>query len=345
MSALPTVLMYHSIADSQPGEDPFDLHVSPENFRGQIEALASAKRIVSLAELAAQMGRGRCDPDAVVVTFDDAYENNLSVAGPILRRASAPATLFVAPDLLARDHFWWDRLIGILATAAHIPSSLSGLAGVPDDVDDQLARLRRADNPDARISLALRVWAQLRRLDLDAIDAALEELAERFAASPPSEFLRPMRRDEVREAAATFEIGAHTMSHPALTQVDPMRLGAEVTGSKAACELLSGKPVTGFAYPFGDVNSAVAEVVSRHFEYACTTREEALTRRTRIVQIPRLHVRNWRGDKLLERIRQVSRMSRMPHTLRMAIAAARDPRKVSRRLLEAAERVGAVRKY
>lgn len=37
MLSLPIVLMYHSIAEPMTGNDPFDLHVSPENFRNQIE--------------------------------------------------------------------------------------------------------------------------------------------------------------------------------------------------------------------------------------------------------------------------------------------------------------------
>lgn len=140
MLSLPIVLMHHSIAEPMTGTDPFDLHVSPENFRNQIEALSKVARFVSLAEMAKEMARGRNPPATVAVTFDDAYENNLSVAAPVLQSVGAPATLFVCPDLLGRNCFWWDRLIEIVVTARRIPSQLPWLpAGGGEPPDQSLA--------------------------------------------------------------------------------------------------------------------------------------------------------------------------------------------------------------
>ena len=64
--------------------------------------------------------------------------------------------------------------------------------------------------------------------------------------------------DELRELAdAGWEIGAHTGSHPRLTQLDDDALASELTRSKQACERRLGRPCTSMAYPYGDVDARV----------------------------------------------------------------------------------------
>lgn len=336
MFELPVVLMYHSVADAIPGTDPFDLHVSPGNFRNQIEALSKVARIISLTELGEDMAGGRTPPDTVALSFDDAYENNLSVAAPILQRAGAPATLFVCPGLLGRQHFWWDRLLETVVTANRIPSGSAGLPAVPASIDALLLRLRAHDSQESRVNLSLGLWQVLQMLDLDDIDAVLAGLREQFEPRSAHGRIRPMRENEVRVAATYFDIGAHSLTHPPMTRLDSTTLFREASESKSACERLAGKPAAGFAYPFGDVNAAVAAEVSRHFAIACTTREAAVCRRTSPWNIPRLHVHDCSADTLLEKIHAVIRTSRMFPPIRYAIQAAADPRKALLRLVEMA---------
>jgi peptidoglycan/xylan/chitin deacetylase (PgdA/CDA1 family) len=57
--------------------------------------------------------------------------------------------------------------------------------------------------------------------------------------------------DARRLAAAGMDIGSHSLTHPDLRTLDDRQLGAELAGSKAAVEALTGKPCLTFAYPFG----------------------------------------------------------------------------------------------
>lgn len=62
---------------------------------------------------------------------------------------------------------------------------------------------------------------------------------------------RMMTEDELRELhAAGIEIGAHTVSHPDLTELDYDACLAEMRESKEALERITGAPVETFAYPF-----------------------------------------------------------------------------------------------
>jgi peptidoglycan/xylan/chitin deacetylase (PgdA/CDA1 family) len=72
-----------------------------------------------------------------------------------------------------------------------------------------------------------------------------------------------MTWDEVRELdRAGMEIGCHTRTHPYLTRIkDDATLRREILGAKQRIEREIGKPVTSFAYPFGQYNERVVAMV------------------------------------------------------------------------------------
>ncbi len=57
--------------------------------------------------------------------------------------------------------------------------------------------------------------------------------------------------------AAGWEIGAHTQTHPHLTQLPLPEAAAEMAASKQALEAALDVPVLSFAYPYGDLNPAL----------------------------------------------------------------------------------------
>lgn len=74
-----------------------------------------------------------------------------------------------------------------------------------------------------------------------------------------SDALAPLSWEEVLTlAAAGWEIGSHTRSHPWLTRQGDAALEDELAGSRAACERQLGVSCTSIAYPFGDVDERVA---------------------------------------------------------------------------------------
>ncbi|MGO9500640.1 MAG: glycosyltransferase [Streptosporangiaceae bacterium] len=60
--------------------------------------------------------------------------------------------------------------------------------------------------------------------------------------------------EEIRYIAQDFEIGAHTMTHPHLSRLDAATAQREIVASKEALELITGKPLRSFCYPYGDYN-------------------------------------------------------------------------------------------
>lgn len=75
-----------------------------------------------------------------------------------------------------------------------------------------------------------------------------------------------------RWCGAGMEIGAHTRSHPHLTQCDAAALASEIAGSKHALEDAIGADVPQFCYPYGDHDDAVVDAVrDAGFAAAVTT--------------------------------------------------------------------------
>ncbi len=79
-----------------------------------------------------------------------------------------------------------------------------------------------------------------------------------WLGGPHEHELRPMGWEGLRHlAAAGWEIGSHTVSHPRLTELDDRALATELGESKATCEQAMGAPCASIAYPYGDVDVRV----------------------------------------------------------------------------------------
>ena len=88
-----TFLAYHLVGAG--ADTPVDLPLA--TFRAQMAELHRSGRACTLEEAAACLATGRLphEGNAVVVTFDDAYENFYTHAYPVLEAFGIPATLYV----------------------------------------------------------------------------------------------------------------------------------------------------------------------------------------------------------------------------------------------------------
>jgi peptidoglycan/xylan/chitin deacetylase (PgdA/CDA1 family) len=76
--------------------------------------------------------------------------------------------------------------------------------------------------------------------------------------------------------AAGLEIGAHTRTHPHLSQIHPRQAREEIFGSKRKLEDLFGRPIHHFCYPYGDYSPAIIDLVKEAgFLTAFSTRPTA----------------------------------------------------------------------
>lgn len=116
-----------------------------------------------------------------------------------------------------------------------------------------------------------------------------------------------MTLDELRELSANgFQIGSHTLTHPHLTALSAPELQDEIVSSKHWLEDALGKQVTGFSYPFGEVDSRVRQaVIDAGYQYACGVKLGVVTQGVDVFDFPRVNVR-WMavGPLLARKIRR-----------------------------------------
>jgi peptidoglycan/xylan/chitin deacetylase (PgdA/CDA1 family) len=257
------VLTYHRVVDPKrvPHDDPSLISATPQEFRVQMEYLAARRRVLSLSELRAiRRGDMELPPDAVAITFDDAYEDFAEHAWPVLRRLGLPVTLFVPtaypdhPELM----FWWDRLYGAFAGTER-RDWLSTPFG-------RLPLLRARERAAAFKALAERV----KEMPHERAMAVVEQLARALGAPPPAG--KVLAWAELRElAAAGVSLAPHTRTHPRLDRLPLRRAREEIVGSAADLwsEIGDSPPV--LAFPSGShTEELIAWLPEAGFELAFT---------------------------------------------------------------------------
>lgn len=97
------ILMYHHLSEDVTNSEM----VSPEQFEAQIRALSEAGYTgVSFDELQAYVLRSEPLPEKpVVITFDDGYRSNYTLAYPILQKYGMKATIFAVGVSFGTDHY------------------------------------------------------------------------------------------------------------------------------------------------------------------------------------------------------------------------------------------------
>ena len=83
-----------------------------------------------------------------------------------------------------------------------------------------------------------------------------------------------MSRDTARAlAAAGFQVGAHTVTHPRLAELDASRCRTELVDARRCLEDELSRPVVHLAYPYGSFDRAVqAMAADAGYVTACSTR-------------------------------------------------------------------------
>lgn len=312
------VVMYHRIAD-HPG-DPEQLCVSPQHFDEHLAILSGVGKPIRLTELARRLDRGKTIAGSVVVTFDDGYADNWHAAVPILEKHAVPATVFVSSGQIGhREPFWWDELGMMLLGGTPLPSVLTLDVEGARQMWNVPAGQAESGQDHPRQALYRSVARYVKHLYGPRREAALDQVAawagmpRRVAAGE-----RALTPDELRALSRhpLVDIGAHTVSHPVLGPLPVEVQSDEITRGKQELEVVLGRQIDTFSYPFGTPYDYTADTVGlvrqAGFTCACSTRSTRVWKRTDPFQIPRFTVRDWGGKAFAARLREWQSASMAP---------------------------------
>ena len=130
-----TILLFHSVGRPTVADFlPAGLDCEPELFGRILQLLQREFHVVPLAAI----GEKSAHPGRVVLTFDDGFQDNFTVALPHLRQFGFPATVFVAADvigaaeLLPIHRYYWARHHGgKFAESVDSPARRAAVAEFP----------------------------------------------------------------------------------------------------------------------------------------------------------------------------------------------------------------------
>jgi peptidoglycan/xylan/chitin deacetylase (PgdA/CDA1 family) len=230
-----SILVYHQVLatpdpmrPSEPTQAVFDWHM---------QLLARYFSPLPLDEAIERLNTGDLPTNAVCVTFDDGYKNNLTLAQPILAKYGIPATVFVATGYSEGKNMWNDRVIHLFADPCRERLSLDG-------------ELFPLGGWVHRRELAQSFLQKLKYLPAHDREAAVNAMYKETGY----EEQQPLMMDwaDIRALRQSrVSVGAHTVNHPILKDLPESRQRWEISQSRKALEEVLQEPVTQFAYPNG----------------------------------------------------------------------------------------------
>jgi peptidoglycan/xylan/chitin deacetylase (PgdA/CDA1 family) len=267
------ILAYHRVLESaDPDGFSFDtelISATGAQFREQMRAIKRDFHPMRFDEVLSCIDADRRLPKgAILVTFDDGYDDNYRVAYPILRELDMSAMFFVSTGHIDSGMpYAYDWLVHMVCTTSARRLSASEL-GIDWDIPASLSERR---------ALAARLLDQLKRLD-DAGQEALIARLEREWDIPRSAGhadCRPMSWDQLREMhRGGMEIGSHGVGHRMLAKLPREQMSREVNGSKQSLERELAAPARVLSYPVGGpdaFDTATIDIVrSAGFRMACS---------------------------------------------------------------------------
>jgi peptidoglycan/xylan/chitin deacetylase (PgdA/CDA1 family) len=275
-----TCLIYHRVL---PAPDPLRTgEVVLADFERHMSFVGRNFDVLPLADAVRALFEGKLRRRTCCVTFDDGYADNYTVALPVMRRHSIPATVFVATDYLDGGRMFNDSVIECVARATNETINLErfGVEELP---------IRSIGEKQAAV---VRLQVQAKYLGPSERDEFVESVRLATGSGELPDDLM-LTSEQMRSLSASdVEIGGHTASHTVLTTLDSADARMQIKAGRERIESILGKSVRLFAYPNGKPGrdyglEHVRAVADLGFEAAVSTAPGVAVPTTDRFQLPR----------------------------------------------------------
>ncbi len=242
--------------------------------------IGSQFRVLDPLEASRRLFEGTLPDRPAVISFDDGYRDNYTVALPILRRHGFRAMFFVATGFLDGSMMFNDRVIEAVRRCS------AGVLPVPGA--DRNVPVCSIPERAAAIDQLLRAIKHLPPAERMERVAEIEHAA---GVAPASGAM--MRPEEVIALhRAGMHVGGHTRTHPILLKLDHTEAWREIDGGLEDLRSLTGERPRLFAYPNGKPGvdygpEHVSMVEQAGCSFAFTTHPGAARRTSSRFELPR----------------------------------------------------------
>lgn len=243
------ILLYHGVVKDC-ANSTYHTQLSIKKFAWQINYLRKYYNVMSLEEVIRKIKKKEALPSRVaVVTFDDGFENNYSVAYPLLKKHSIPATIFLTTNNIGTKNIPWpEEMYLILKETKKEELNLREYGLGAYDVSTTSLK------EDAYNTL---LEKYLRKIPAREKNKLLGVIRERLGGIAPDDecrsnfFMLSWEKVIKMYKGGLINFGGHTANHEILSRLSEAEMREEILNSyEAIKKQLNSDPVL-FAYPNG----------------------------------------------------------------------------------------------
>jgi peptidoglycan/xylan/chitin deacetylase (PgdA/CDA1 family) len=294
-----SILMYHGFTEKKYNdgiENNNGKHIYIKLFRAQIKYIKENYNVISLEQYVQSCNTGKRLPDnSIIITIDDGYKSNYTLAYPVIKEFDIPATIFLTTDFIDNKNFLWvDRL--------EYAINKTDQNELPFLMDGKEYNFSLKDKRD-KILCNEFIKKELKKTQNESIEKNVDriEVEMRIKLSESQripEIYNPLEWTEIQEMVQNSKIdfGSHTHKHLILSRYDKKVIQQELVLSKNIIEKKTGINTELFCYPngaLGDFNLETGKLV-REAGYTCalTTASGTNSKVSNLYELKRFAVSN-----------------------------------------------------
>ena len=254
------ILLYHGVTeDENTGIINYQgKHINHIEFEKQISFVSKNCSLISIDDwLQIKKSDSEVPPYPTIISFDDGFKNNLSVAAPILKKYSAPCIFYISSGMIDSEKMFWVDIV-----EACIDSTSK--ASITLNLDQKITYNLISHEDKVRALLDIKKYCKLSKNSQK--NDVINELIEATEINPDKKShvnYQTLNWDEVRQLNSNqlFTIGGHTHTHTILSSLEKDDLKYEIKHclKKIAKEL--DQDILHFSYPEGQAHHYNDEVI------------------------------------------------------------------------------------
>lgn len=248
----PLVVLYHGVTNKDIQDGILNYrgkHVFVSEFEREIKWLKKHFEIVPLSVVEKMVQENDYTKKNIcAITFDDGYKNNYTTAFPVLKKYDVPATIFVTTDFVDKKSFLWPDRLEYMISKTTKPSIT--VVFPKQKIIYPLHSIEEKKVADNDIRQRLKKYSVSIREEILSTLFLQTKILLDFESSQNTDF-SPLTWDDMKEMQNhNVTIGAHTVTHPILSQQSYFEQTQEISNSFSVIKNQLGQCVH-FAHPNG----------------------------------------------------------------------------------------------
>lgn len=236
-------------------------HILKDDFHGLLKGLKnSGGHALSLDEVVEHIKNKAPFPKkSYALTFDDGFENNYSVAAPILSDFKIPAMIYVATDFVNENRMSWVDQAEHCIEETKVSSLKFSFVSEETGLETREKKIKFLDLFRKKLKNCKDIFRKRNTIIRELFDVCKVPYTDK--SEGPLDQKMSWEQVKALSDDSNFTIGGHTHTHPIMTYLEEGELADEVETCLRLLEKNTGQKIKHFSYPEGMENCYDEKVI------------------------------------------------------------------------------------